>query len=118
MASINWPASLPPRLPLSGLEITPVDPTIETETDAGPRQKRRKYSAVEYVVNGTLVLSSAEVSVLDTFWDTTCAAGVLRFNWVHPRTGAAIQAQFREPPKRSSTGRGRYRVSIAVRMWL
>lgn len=117
MASIDWPVSLPATLRHEGLEIEPVDPTIETDTDAGAKQKRRKYTRIQYNVNGSLVLLSSLVDVLDEFWRVTTGAGVLRFNWTHPRTGQPVTAQFAAPPKPRAAGRLSI-VSLELRIWL
>ena len=117
MASIDWPEVLPKTLRIEGLRVTPVDPTIETETEAGPRQKRRKYTAVQYDVDGSIVLVPEAVDVLDEFWRVTTGAGVLRFNWTHPRTGAPVSAQFAEPPQIDAEN-GLYIARLQIRMWL
>lgn len=118
MALRNWPTTLPARLRLEGLAIRALDPTIETNTDAGPKQRRRKYTQVEYRVTGTLVLASLAAGELDRFWRVTLAAGVHRFNWTHPRTGERCTAQFVEPPQMRSSGRGLWIATLSVRVWL
>ncbi len=47
------------------------------------------------------------MATLDDFYASTLAGGALQFDWVHPRTSAALAYRFVEPPAYAPVARGR-----------
>ncbi len=90
MANPTWPASLPQRVAVDGYGEGPPDTTVRTRMDAGPAKVRRRFTA------GVRPLS-LQID-LDGFFGTTLLGGALAFDWVHPRTQAAVTLRFVRPP--------------------
>lgn len=91
------------------------DPTVRSPMDNGPPKSRPRYSAVVKTFEGQIsLLSSADVDTLFTFYDTTLAFGSLPFDWIHPRTGAAVTFKFQERPAITGTQGVKFVVSIKL----
>lgn len=81
----SWPATLP-AIEKEGYSETPPDTSISTTMEAGPPKVRRRASAGVRKLIAPLTLSKAQTQILDDFYVTTLAGGVLPFDWTHPRT--------------------------------
>lgn len=99
----TWPAGLPQRPLADGFTESPVSAVIRTEMDVGPAKMRRRYTAEVRVYNMGLLLTTAQVATLQTFYESTLA-GVDPFDWVDHRTGAAASYRFRSPPSYFEAG--------------
>jgi hypothetical protein len=104
MADIVWPDELPGTLRLEGLSDTLGDNTIRSAVDAGPEKTRPRSTAAPDTVSGTMIVSTAQSVLLDTFYKQTTAGGALEFRWRHPRTGAEGYFRFKAPPSYTSAG--------------
>lgn len=69
------------------------DNLVTHETDSGVPMTRPRYTKSVDMQSFDLLLTTAEVATLDTFWETTLAFGSLSFDWVHPRTGVTLNAK-------------------------
>jgi hypothetical protein len=76
-----WPASLPQAFEQSGYGEGVADMLIETPTDAGPPITRRRSTAAPRFANGSMVITSAQLSALKTFFNTTLLGGSLPFTF-------------------------------------
>lgn len=94
MAIPSWPPGLP-QVPQKGFSETGGVIIIRTPTDKGPAKMRRRGSKPS-VLNLSFIMTTEQVSTLETFVETTLG-GVRRFNFTHPRTG--IQEEFRLVPQ-------------------
>ncbi|MDR2160515.1 MAG: hypothetical protein LBP23_10660 [Treponema sp.] len=94
MASISWPADLPATLLLEGLSAKQESNTIRTQMDAGPGKVRRRYTANTKVFTGKLLLTPAQRTLLEQFYHTALADGVLRFNFTNPLTMEVQEFRF------------------------
>ncbi|MBL8967959.1 MAG: hypothetical protein JNG85_13205 [Spirochaetaceae bacterium] len=103
MASITWPSPFPLPLEQGYSEAAP-DTSLRTKMDSGPDKLRRRYTAAPRAFSLRYHLTRDEVATLDAFFVTTVRSGTLRFNWTHPRTGAACEARFLSAPKYSPDG--------------
>ena len=61
-----------------------------------------------------LKLTPAEVTTLDTFYDTTTASGAIEFDYTHPRTSAAVTARFVSIPQYSEVEGVLYNCAIQL----
>lgn len=95
----TWPASLPQTVMTAGLEERPPDTSLRSQMDAGPAKVRRRFTAGVRVFSATVPLSDTETETLDSFYQTDLQGGALRFDWTHPRTGAAVKFRFVTPPR-------------------
>jgi hypothetical protein len=108
-----WPASLPQRVLLSDFVESADANTIRSEVDYGPAKVRRRYTAEVKVYQIGLVLTTAQVATLDTFYDVTLNA-VGTFDWVNQRTLTAAVYRFRSRPEYRPLGGGYWRTSFAL----
>lgn len=114
---ILWPLTLP-QVPLLGYREQFPNLAIETQMDTGPPKARRRFTAgVRPLPAHEMVLTAAQAATLDTFYTDTTAGGTLPFDWLHPRTGAAITVRFSLPPPeltRLSTDRVLVRFALKI----
>lgn len=89
--SINWPPTLPQTPTVAGYGETLGVHMLRTPVDAGPPKQRKIGNRSDQLTLG-FQLTTAQVATLTTFAKTT-VAGVKRFNFTHPRTGAAIECR-------------------------
>lgn len=89
-----WPPSLP-QIPLYQGRERSVDRAISSQPDWGPRKIRLRFTAAPIPVSLSFVLTLAQVDTLDVFYDTTLGGGAEEFDWLHPRTGAAVSVRFK-----------------------
>lgn len=98
MSTAVWPPGLPPATEIDQYQEALPELALRSEMDAGPAKLRRRYSAGPSTWQGALQLSGEQTATLEAFWRTTLAGGSLAFDWVHPRTGAAVAMRFLSPP--------------------
>lgn len=100
MVNPTWPASLPDHLEAGSYRESPPDLTIRTNMEVGPPAVRRRSTAGVRPIQGTLAaLTPAQVATLDDFYANTLASGAIRFDWVNPRTQAAVTMRMTDPPE-------------------
>lgn len=98
-----WPATVP-STPLAGsLQIKTDDVTVSFQPDVGPSLRRRRYTAVsrKYVFN--LMLTTAELLALDTFFESDCEDGALTFTMIDPATNISNTWHWDAPIERQPT---------------
>jgi hypothetical protein len=87
----TWPSSLPDAPLQQGYQEQVPNTLVRTEMDKGPAKVRRRSTAGTRAFTVNLLLTEAQVVTLDSFIDQDLDGGALRFDWTHPRTGAAVQ---------------------------
>lgn len=91
----TWPATLP-ALPLAeGYSEGFGDSLLRTPMEVGPAKHRRRISAVAKAMTFPLLLTSAQVDILQGLWD---ADGSIGFTHTHPRTSAAVTMRMVSEP--------------------
>lgn len=113
-----WPSSLPQLSLLAGAAETVQDATIRSEMDVGPAKRRRRYTAAVRRFSVPLILTVAQVATLETFYETTLSGGVDAFDWVHPRTLAAVSLAFVARYQLQPIGAGYYQVVLELELQL
>lgn len=109
-----WPTSLP-QLPLvSGFAQTAAGGTVVTEMDVGPAKRRRRYTLERVRVQIALVLTTAQIATLETFWTTTLAGGVDAFDWVSPITRASASCAFLSRPRYTAIGASKWSTEFEI----
>jgi hypothetical protein len=99
MANPTWPAGLPQFVDEEGYGEDFEQAAIESPMDIGPPKiRRRQIGGFRRFSVSITVSDDAAVTTFDTFWSTTLKQGTLPFDWVHPRTQAALTFRFRNPP--------------------
>jgi hypothetical protein len=98
MSNPGWPSTLPQNPFQDGPDQQPQSNSIRTGVDAGPPKARRRYTAVFTPVTFNLILSEAEITILNTFVITTLQ-DVLPFDWVDfQNTGNVATYRFLSRP--------------------
>ena len=113
MAVPSWPGTLPEELFVSGYGQAFPDITIKSNVDAGPAKVRRRFTAGVSPVTGTMIMTAAQLVILDTFFNTTLLGGSLRFSWTKPPAhSVACEMRFTEVPSWTKV-EGDYEVSLS-----
>ncbi len=110
---VTWPAALSAPALNSYIESPPKN-TIRTQMDKGPSKVRRRTTSNVRPISFNLKLTPAEVTTLDTFYDTTTASGAIEFDYTHPRTSAAVTARFVSIPQYSEVEGVLYNCAIQL----
>lgn len=106
-----WPSNIPDDFERDGYQETLANSMLTTNMDAGPPKRRRRFSADVKKMQGNIVMTDAEVALLETFYYTTIKQ-VNPFTFTHPRTGVTISVVFTEPPSLVSFAPNYWRVGI------
>ena len=112
-----WPSTLPQQLRLDGMQEQTVDVLLRSPMDAGPPKVRPLYRSAPVDIVGDMVMTTAQVATLETFFETTLNLGADSFDWTHPRTRAAATFMFAARPGYAAVGAGYWRVSLQLRIW-
>lgn len=100
MANPSWPSTLPKPQLGSANYVPMFDPVLRTSMEAGAPKTRLRVTAVPETFTGQLMLTSAQLATLRTFYATTLKY-VGAFDWVDFRSGAAKTYVFSKPPAQS-----------------
>lgn len=111
---IDWPPELNGCLLPDGYQESLPDTTIRTQMDVGPPKMRRRSTSAPRLISGTLRLEGSRLDLFEAFYIDTLAGGSLPFNWVSPRTGDPVVAQFGDVPSYSPVSGGIWDVSISL----
>ena len=116
MATITWPASLPPfeETLLKGNKEKPGTTAIRTQMEVGPDKVRRRGTAAVDELNTGYVMTAAQVTALDDFFAATTKSGALRFDATHPRTGNTVEVRFLKRPEYEKEAPDVWRVKFSV----
>jgi len=113
MADIFWPETLPDTLLMEGLSAKRNSSVIRTQMDAGPKKARRRYTASTKTFTGRMILNAEQSSILDRFYHTTLADGVLRFNFTNPQTLEIAEFRFTGDYTENST-EGMFEIQMSL----
>jgi hypothetical protein len=109
----EWPNNLPSPL-IEGYRETIPDNTLRSSVDQGIAKLRRRSTAAPRMLSVHYLFSSAQLEVLEGFYQDTLLSGVLRFDYQHPRSGAAVVCRFRQPPSIEAVSPAYSRVAIEL----
>lgn len=111
-----WPAGLPQRSLIQGYQEGVGDGLLEYQPDAGPTISRRRTTAVVRPLTVSFELTSAQLAILRTFYDTTLMGGSLPFTFPGPTEAATYLVKFQKDgiPKWTALGGDYFSVSISV----
>lgn len=93
----TWPVLLPAPA-LNSLSEAPPNNVIRSSMDKGVAKTRRRTTASTRPISFGLVLTPAEIIILDSFYTDDTFSGSEEFTYIHPRTGTTCTARFLEPP--------------------
>ena len=112
-----WPSGLPQLSLLEGAFEAGQGVTVRSEVDVGPAKVRRRYTDEVVRFSVPLILTAAQVDILETFYSTTLDA-IDPFDWTHPRTRVAVSFAFVSRPSYSPIGAGFYQTSLELEQQL
>lgn len=109
---VAWPPELPEYFE-SGHTETLAGDRLSSEGE-GDQQTRRRTRSRNRVHEASVALdvTSGQFARFERFYRDELAGGVMSFDWVHPRTRAALAFRFRGPPP-SYTSRASGSVIVA-----
>lgn len=100
-----WPATLPAPM-INSLSTAPANNALVTGMDKGPKKTRRRTTANTKPIAFTLALTSAQVDILESFFNNDTFSGTIPFTFTHPRTGETVSASFEGQPPTSGEQEG------------
>jgi len=98
MSVPEWPASLPQDMFLEGYKQSFADGMERSKMDVGPAKVRRRSSSGPAPLNCITYLTRDQFPTFDEFYNETLLGGSLRFSWVHPVYGTAVEMRFTAVP--------------------
>jgi len=102
----TWPGTLPDNFLQDNFSEKVPENVIRTPMDIGPPKMRQRSTAASRPISGNAYMTTAQVAIHDTFFVTTLSYGSLRFDWTHPRTGAAVELRYVNVPIYTPVGVG------------
>ena len=96
MTQLQWPKELPETLRLEGLSIQKKTNVIRTKMDTGPQKVRLRYTAATKEIAGTILIDEKKRLILEQWYKTVLANGVLRFVMKDSQTGQPGEFRFME----------------------
>ena len=119
MAGI-WPTTLPQAPELSSFDDRYPNRLITSEMDTGDTKVRRR-GKKGWTASATYYLTSAQLDILQAFFEDTIKDGALCFDWPHPRLGRPVRARitggqdgmYNAPP----VGPDKYKVALSILYW-
>lgn len=97
-----WPPSLPQKLNVQGHQFTFGDPAVRSSPTVGPSKVRPRSSAVSSPLSGQMMMTTAQLATLRTFYNTT-VRGADVFIFPDPEGGTALNCRFTAGPSVSAT---------------
>lgn len=110
----TWPTSLPQEPKLRGYTETRESNVLRSPTEQGPAKTRKLYTADIPVFSIVLVMTDAQLTTFDTFFESTIDYGATSFTWVHPRTGSGATCRLRSVPNLVRLGGDYWSVSFQM----
>lgn len=108
-----WPTTLPQILRLFTYAASMQDGSVRTAMDAGPDFVRPRFTRVTEYKSGDMIMTSAQLAIFRTFYQTTLLNGSQWFDWLHPETGAAAEFRFMAPPTWRPVSGDKWQVEMA-----
>ena len=110
-----WPGTLPDLVLRDGYQEGFQDRVTRSSMDTGPAKRRARFTAAPSVSTQVVQLTSAELDIFLTFFNTTLSGGALSFTKTHPRTGATETFAFTKAPDPATpTGYDTYIVQLPL----
>ena len=101
----TWPSTLPIYVLENGYQEQLPKNMVETEMESGPPKARRRFTKTFRRFQVTQIYDATQAATFEAFY---IAQGVQSFDWVHPRTRAAMSFRFSGPPPSMQPYGGNY----------
>jgi hypothetical protein len=93
----TWPSTLEQKLNESGFTIGFPVSYIESETEIGPKKRRRRTTQTYEQLSCSIIIEKSLYDTFKTFYDVTLSGGVLPFEFNHPISGVLTQYRMGAP---------------------
>lgn len=111
----DWPVTLPQNAMMGGFAQSQVDNSIRSSMSYGPDKVRRRTTAALKTSAIPLRMTTAQLALLDTFYnDTIQVSG--QFDWIDHVTQSAATYRFLRPPTIEPYGGGLWYVLVDLEM--
>lgn len=94
----SWPGTLPQTI-LATATRTRQSGRVRSTMDSGPAKQRQRFTAVTKNYDAQIILTGAQLTTFNTFYETTIGNGTDSFTWTDPFTGVSETLRFREDPQ-------------------
>lgn len=94
----SWPGTLPQTI-LATATRTRQSGRVRSSMDSGPAKQRQRLTAVTKNYDAQIILTGAQLTTFNTFYETTIGNGTDSFTWTDPFTGSSETLRFREDPQ-------------------
>lgn len=98
MANPVWPGTVPQSCDIGTLNESDQDELVRFKPEYGVEKLRRRTSMVVATLKYQRTMTLVAWDALQSFYRLTLLNGALPFSTIHPRTSAAITAQFTTMP--------------------
>lgn len=94
----SWPGTLPQEI-LADATRTRQAGRVRSQMDTGPAKQRARFTATTKNYDARIILTGAQLTTFNTFYEDTLAHGTDSFTWVDPFTDASETLRFRDEPQ-------------------
>jgi len=112
----TWPTSLPQVAIGDEFEEAAYPNVIRSEVDVGPAKVRQRYTAEIKRYAVPLILTTAQVATLETFFTSTIGYGTEAFDWIDQRTKATVSLLMVNRPSYREIGGGTWRTVLELEL--
>lgn len=113
MANYSWPITLPSEWLEEGYSEEQPSIAIRTQMDVGPAKSRGRVTTNVKPIERVVIMTSAQLTIFDDFFQGTLSGGVSEFDAVHPRLGT-IDLRFSGLPRAVPIGGGYYKLTMRL----
>lgn len=113
-----WPAGLPQNVLVANYAEAVGDGLLEYQPDTGPTITRRRSSANPRPVTMNFELTSAQLAILKTFFETTLIGGSLPFTFPGITESATYLVKFQKTGIPNWAALGGDYFSVAMSVWV
>lgn len=109
--TLAWPVTLPVYFQEDDFQETTPDNVLNSQPDVGPPKSRPRSTSAPTILTGSLVVTTSQSLIFDTFCVSTLASRSLPFSMTHPRTGVTVDTRIISPPVYTPYGISHWRVT-------
>jgi len=84
--TLLWPEELPKFVSTDGYGEAPVSQVLRTSMATGPQKQRRRVSKKIVNLSATVLMTTEQVEIFESFFDNDIGGGSLEFLFMSPRT--------------------------------
>lgn len=108
-----WPITLPDNFLQSGYNEGNINNILETAMDYGPTKRRKKQTKGYKPITGSMLISSAQKAIFQTFFTDTIAYGALPFTM--PTYGGQTIDVYLDAQATSPKSGGQWLLALSIR---